>query len=167
MGPRALITRHPWITFNVALFSSYAAFGVLSFFVPQPLEMGWAIPLHLGTLLAYLLVAYGLVRKIFRMNYVVAAISALMVVHLLIFTFVPLGIQFAYLGPSRSFYFLLLHGAARAAGERNTLYILVGFNVLMMFVHGINICYFSSGKTAALFRPGGEAKADGPSDARA
>lgn len=155
MGPRILIPGHPWINFNIVLFCAYAAFGVLSFFVPEPLSRGWVILLHLGTLLAYLLVAYGLIRKVFRINHVVAVISALMIVHLLIFTFVPLGIQFAYLGPSRSFYALLLRAAALAVGERNTLYVLVGFNVLMMLVHGINICYFSSRKTAALFRPGG------------
>jgi len=155
MGLRILIPGHPWINFNIALFSAYAVFGVISFFVPEPLERGWVILLHLGTLLAYLLVVYGLVRRVFRMNYVVAVISALMVVHLLIFTLVPLGIQLAYMGPSRSFYSLLLRATAPAVGERNTLYVLEGFNVLMMLVHGINICYFSGRNTAARFRPAG------------
>lgn len=151
MARKASGPGHLWIDFNIVLFSGYAALGVPSFFWPSPLEETWIILLHLLTLLMEIAVVYGLVRRIVGTNYLVALISPIMIAHLILFTFVPLGIQFAYIGPSRAFYNLFIHGMARIGGGRLLFYSLTAFNIFMMLIHGINLCYFTRRRVAEMF----------------
>jgi hypothetical protein len=144
-----------WINFNIALFSGYALFSVGSFFWPEMLHFSWIFVIHLATLFVYLLVVFGLATRSLRVNYLVAMISPMMIAHLFVFTTVPLGIQFAYIGPSRSFYTLFFFAVSKVGGEGATLYAFIAFNVLMAFVHAVNICYFTRKKIAAVFMPPG------------
>lgn len=144
-------TGHPWIDFNVLLFSGYALFGVCSFFKPTLLGNIWFILLHFVTLTIYLAIAYGLATKRFRINYVVVAVSSLMAVHLFIFLFAPLGMGLAYIGPSRAFYALFLAFFSFIGWEGFSSLALTLFNAVMFLVHLINICYFTRRKVAALF----------------
>lgn len=142
-----------WVNFNIALFSGYALFSVGSFFWPEILHFSWIFVLHLATLFVYLLVVFGLATRSLRVNYLVALISPIMIAHLFVFTTVPLGIQFAYIGPSRSFYTLFFFVVSKVGGEGSTFYAFIAFNVLMALVHGVNICYFTRKKVAAMFMP--------------
>ena len=142
---------HPWITFNIALFSIYALFGILSFFLPTPLYNTGFIALHLGTLIVNFIVIFGLIKKMPLMHYGIAMISALMIVHLLIFLIVPLGMSLAYIAPSRAFYALFITLTSLLGGERFCSYSLVIFNSTMALIHGINVYYFTRKNVALLF----------------
>jgi hypothetical protein len=143
--------RHLWIGFNIALFSGYAVLGIPSFFWPSPLKENWVILLHLLTLLVEAAIVYGLIRRVAGTNYLVALIAPLMMAHLLIFTFVPLGIQLAYIGPSRAFYTLLIKGMSRLGGGKYIFYSLSAFNLLLTLIHGINLFYFTRRRVARMF----------------
>lgn len=140
-----------WINFNIVLFLGYSIFAIPSFFWPTPLRNPVFILLHLATLAVDLFVLYGLIVRRFRINYLIVLISFLMVAHLLLFIFVPLGMVLAYLGPSRAFYTLFLNLASRFGGEKFSSYALLAFNSAMALIHLGNIFYFRRRQVAALF----------------
>jgi len=140
-----------WINFNIVLFLGYTLFGIPSFFWPAPLRNFGFILLHLATLAVDLFVVYGLIMGKFRINYLIVLISLLMVVHLLLFIFVPLGMVLAYIGPSRAFYTLFLTLTSQFGGGKFSSYALMAFNSVMVLIHLRNICYFRRKNVAALF----------------
>jgi hypothetical protein len=148
---RILHPAHPWISFNIALFSAYTIFGILSFFLPAPLNNTAFISLHLGTLIVNVIVIFGLIKRMPFIHYLIAMISTFMIVHLLIFIFIPLGMSLAYIAPSRAFYALFINLTASLGGERFSSYSLVIFNCTMVLIHGINVYYFTRKKVAVLF----------------
>ncbi len=143
---------HLWINFNIILFSGYVLFGILSFFIPAPIQSIWLILGHLAGLIVDLFVIYGLVLKKFRINYLIIIISFFMVLHLLLFIFVPLGMVLAYIGPSRAFYTLFPMMLSMLGGERFISSALTLFNSAMVVIHLINIFYFTRKNIADLFR---------------
>lgn len=140
-----------WISVNVVLFSGYAFFGVASLFWPTSLEIMWFIPLYLVSIAAYIMVMYGLIKKKFYANYLAAFLSPLMIAHLIVFSFAPLGMELAYMGPSRSFYSFFLFFLSHFFEERHLFYTLIGFNIVSMVIHSVNLFYFTRRKTAQLF----------------
>jgi hypothetical protein len=140
-----------WINFNIALFCGYTIFAVPSFFWPVPLKNVGFIFLHLLTLLVDIFVVYGLVVRRFRINYLIVLISIVMVAHLLLFIFVPLGMVLAYIGPSRAFYTLFLTLMSQFGGGKFSSYALMAFNSVMIVIHLKNISYFRRKDVAALF----------------
>lgn len=142
-----------WVRLNGVLFGGYALFGMVSLVWPARLPGFWFPPMHLATLAVNLWIVYALLKQRFRINYVVVFVSAMMIGHLLIFIFSPLGMALAYIGPSRSFYALFLAVLTRFAGERVLPMALLAFNLLMLLVHLANIWYFSRRKVAAGFYP--------------
>jgi hypothetical protein len=143
--------RHLWINFNIVLFSGYALLGIPSFFWPSPLRENWVILLHILTLVIEAAIVYGLIRRVVGTNYLVAVTAPIMISHLLIFTFVPLGIQFAFMGPSRAFYTFFIKGMSKIGGGGFLFYSLTAFNMLLMLIHGINLCYFTRRKVSGIF----------------
>jgi len=142
---------HLWINFNIVLFLGYTLFGIPSFFWPAPLRNVGFILLHLATLAVDVFVVYGLIMGKFRINYLIVLISLLMVVHLLLFVFVPLGMVLAYIGPSRAFYTLFITITSQFGGGKFSLYALMTFNSVMVLIHLKNIFYFRRKDVAALF----------------
>lgn len=142
---------HPWINFNIILFSGYVLFGIPSFFWPTPLTGIWFILLHFTTLLVDIFVIYGLIAGRFRVNYLIVVISILMVAHLVVFIFVPLGMVIAYMGPSRAFYSFFLIVTHTVGGSKLSSYALTSFNSLMIVIHLVNIFYFKRKNVAELF----------------
>ncbi len=108
MKPKPDRLRYPWIAVNIVLFSLYAIFDAASFFWPRMVNAWWTIILYFATVFINGLIVCGLITRFPRTNYLVAFVSFLMVVHLLIFIAYPLGLSFAYLGPSRAFYSLFI-----------------------------------------------------------
>lgn len=151
MGQNTSRPRHLWIDFNIGLFSGYALLGIPSLFWPSPLRENWAILLHLTTLLIEAAIVYGLARRVVGTNYLVAITAPLMIAHLLIFTFVPLGIQVAFIGPSRAFYTLFIKVVSKAGGGSLLFYFLTAFNLLLTLIHGINLFYFTRRRVAGMF----------------
>ncbi len=143
---------HLWINFNIIIFSSYVLFGIGSFFWPTLLNNIWFILLHLSTLIINLFIVYGLLKRTFRINYLLSIVSFLMIVHLFIFIFEPLSMGLAYIGPGRSFYTLFSIVLSMIGRERFLYYALLSFNLTMVIVHLINICYFTRKKVAEAFR---------------
>ncbi len=140
---RVLFQPRPlWINVNIALFSGYAIFGIASFFLPSPMRLSWFFPLHVATLLVNIYVVYGLATMRHSIHFLVAVISLLMATHLFIFLFAPLGMLFAYIGPSRAFYAGLLALATRSVGEKGVTAVLAVFNLAMLLVQIVNACYF-------------------------
>jgi hypothetical protein len=84
-----------------------------------------------------------LIARIPRINYLVVLTSLLMAVYLAIFITSPLGLGFAYLGPSRSFYSLFIIVMSLIAGEGAAGTSILVFNIAMACVHVINVVYFS------------------------
>ena len=142
---------HLWINFNIVLFLGYTLFGIPSFFWPAPLRNFGFILLHLATLAVDVFVVYGLIKGKFRINYLIVLISLLMVVHLLLFIFLPLGMVLAYIGPSRAFYTLFLTLTSQFGGGKFSSYALMAFNSVMVLIHLKNIYYFRRRDVAALF----------------
>lgn len=99
-----------------------------------------------------LFIVYGLLKRTFRINYLISIVSFLMIIHLFIFIFVPLGIGLAYIGPSRSFYTLFIILFSMIGWKRFLPYLLLSFNLTMVIVHLINLCYFTRKKVADMFR---------------
>jgi hypothetical protein len=148
---RVLFQPRPlWINVNIALFSGYAIFGIASFFLPSPMRLSWFFALHVATLLVNIYVVYGLATMRHSIYFLVAVISLLMAAHLFIFLFVPLGMLFAYIGPSRAFYAGLLALASRSVGEKGVTAVLAVFNLAMLLIQIVNACYFKKkAETAA------------------
>jgi len=142
---------HSWVNFNIVLFCGYSLFAVPSFFWPAPLRNFWFILLHLATLAVDVFVVYGLIAGKFRINYLIVLISIVMVAHLLLFIFVPLGMVLAYIGPSRAFYTLFLTLMSQFGGGKFSSYALMAFNSVMVVIHLKNISYFGRKDAAALF----------------
>lgn len=142
---------HVWLRVNIFLYAGYAAFGLASLFWPTPLHNPVYITLHLVTLVIYVAIVYGLVMRRFPMNYLVVFVSPFMIAHLIAFTLSPLGMELAYLGPSRSFYSFYLTVFASLLNENALIYSIIVFNVISMIIHAINFCYFMRKKTARLF----------------
>lgn len=140
-----------WINFNIVLFFGYSIFAIPSFFWPAPLKNVVFIMLHFATLGVDVFVLYGLIVRRFRINYLVVLISLLMVAHLLLFIFLPLGMVLAYIGPSRAFYTLFLTLTSQFGGEKVSSWALTAFNSAMVLVHFRNILYFRRKEVAALF----------------
>lgn len=141
-----------WINFNIILFSGYALFGIGSFFWPTLLNNIWFILLHLATLIINLFIIYGLLKRTFRINYLISIVSFLMIVHLFIFISEPLSMGLAYIGPGRSFYMLFSIVLSIIGGDRFLYYAVLSFNLTMVIVHLINLCYFTRKKIADIFR---------------
>lgn len=141
-----------WINFNIILFSGYALFGIGSFFWPTLLNNIWFILLHLATLIINLFIVYGLLKRRFQINYLISIVSFLMIIHLFIFIFRPLSMELAYIGPGRSFYTLFSLLLSLIGWERFLFYALLSFNITMVIVHLINLCYFTRKKVAEIFR---------------
>jgi hypothetical protein len=141
-----------WINFNILLFSGYTLFGISSFFWPTLLNNIWFILLHLATLIINSIIVYGLVMRRLRINYLISIVSFLMIIHLFIFIFEPLSMELAYIGPGRSFYTLLSIALSIIVGERFIYRSLLLFNLTMVLVHVINLCYFTRRKVAEMFR---------------
>jgi len=152
MKPKPERLRHPWIAVNIVLFSLYAVFDAASFFWPRMVDAWWIIILYSATVFFNCLIVFGLITRFPRTNYLVAFTSFLMVVHLVIFIAYPLGLSFAYLGPSRAFSSLFIMVTSAIAGESTVGTALLAFNIAMTCVHGINVVYFSRQSAAALFR---------------
>lgn len=151
MKPKADWLRYPWITVNIILFSLYSVFDAASFFWPRMVNAWWIIILYAATVFINGLIVFGLLTRFPRTNYLVAFVSFLMVVHLLIFISYPLGLSFAYLGPSRAFYSLFIMVMSAIAGRGTVGTVLLAFNIVMTCVHGINVVYFTLRSTAVLF----------------
>jgi len=144
---------HVWIKVNIVLYSGYAAFGVVSFFWPTPLkDLIYIVP-HLITLIVYGTIVFGLAARWFPANYIVAFVSPLMITHLIAFTLSPLGMELAYIGPSRSFYSFYLRVFSYLLTDKHLVYSLIVFNLLSIVVHSVNFCYFLRRNTAKLFAP--------------
>ena len=154
MKPKPEWLRYPWIAFNIVLFSLYAVFDTASFFWPRMVDAWWIIILYTATVFVNCLIVFGLIISFPRTNYIVAFVSFLMIVHLVIFIAYPLGIGFAYLGPSRAFYSLFIMAMSAIAKKGTVGTILLAFNIAMICVHGINVVYFTRRSVAALFRKG-------------
>jgi len=151
MKPKPEWLRPPWIVVNIVLFSLYAVFDVASFFWPWMVHAWWVIIMYTTTVFFNCLIVCGLITRIPRINYLVVLTSFLMVVHLLIFIGYPLGLSFAYLGPSRSFYSLFIMVMSQIAGEGTVGISLLAFNIVMVCVHVINVVYFSRRSVSTLF----------------
>lgn len=137
-----------WFRFNIVMFSAYALFGTLSLFWPSALERLWLYPLHLGGLAFNLAILYGLARRRLWTTILIVLYGAGMVAHLLIFIFVPISMAIAYVGPSRSFYTLVIDALSHAGAGQYAMDTVRAFNALMALVHTINIFFFlKSGAT--------------------
>jgi len=140
---RVLFQPRPfWINVNIVLYSGYAIFGVASFFLPSPMQLTWFFPLHVATLLVNIYVVSGLATMRHSIHILVAVISLFMAAHLFIFLFAPIGMLFAYIGPSRAFYAGLLALATRTVGEKGVTAVLAVFNLAMLLIQIVNIFYF-------------------------
>lgn len=140
-----------WVYFNIVLFSAYALFGTVSLFWPGLLERLWLYPFHLGGLIFNLATVYGLIRRRFWATILIVLYAAGMIAHLLVFIFVPISMVAAYVGPSISFYSLVIMVLSLAgAGEYAALVISV-FNAVMVLVHAVNIWFFLRSETAEMF----------------
>jgi len=142
---------HVWIKVNIVLYSGYAVLGLTSFFWPTPIRSMVYIMLHIVTLAIYGAIVYGLAARRFPVNYAVVIISPFMIAHLIAFTLSPLGMELAYMGPSRSFYFFYLKIFALIMSENALAYSLIIFNIISIFIHAVNFCYFMRKDTAKLF----------------
>ena len=131
-----------WINVNIVLFSGYAIFGYASFFLPSPMRLSWFFVLHVAMLIVNIYVVYGLATMRHPFHFLVAVISILVIAHLFIFLFAPLGLLFEYIGPSRAFYTGLLALATMSAGERGVIAVLAIFNLAMLLILIVNIIYF-------------------------
>ncbi len=156
MKPKPAWLRPPWIVVNIVLFSLYAVFDVASFFWPRMVHAWWVIIMYTTTLFFNCLIVCGLITRIPRINYLVVLTSFLMVVHLVIFIGYPLGLSFAYMGPSRSFYWLFIMIMSHIAGEGTVGISLLAFNVAMVCVHVINVVYFSRRSVSVVFTIAGD-----------
>jgi hypothetical protein len=143
--------KYLWINVNIVLYAGYAVFGLASFFWPTLLDSLFYIVLHLATLSVYVIIVYGLTVRRFPVNYIVAFISPFMIAHLIAFTLSPLGMELAYMGPSRSFYSFFLNVFSLAMDESSLLYSLIVFNSISVLIHVVNFFYFLRKKTALLF----------------
>ncbi len=143
-----------WINFNIALFSGYAIFGAISLFWPHIIKNVFFILLHVATLIVNIVVVYGLVKRRLSINYLIAIISPLMIMHLIVFISVPLGIEFAFVGPSRAFYLLFFYTVSIIAGKDFMFPSFVAFNLVMVVINLINLCFFLRRRVADMFRPG-------------
>ena len=152
MGYHAKLTK-TWIWFNIALFSAYTFFGVLSLFWPVPLIRLWLYPLHMGGLAFNLAILYGLARKKSWVVYLVLFMSFAMVLHLLVFILAPLSMALAYIGPSRSFYSVFIHAIAYFGLEHSFTLINSIFNSTMVMLHVANFLFFLRGETLDFFSP--------------
>ncbi len=140
---RVLFQPRPfWINVNIVFFSGYAIFGIASFFLPFPMRLSWFFALQVATLFVNIYVVYGLATMRHSIHFLVAVISLLMAAHLFVFLFVPLGIMFAYIGPSRAFYAGLLALATRSVGEKGATAVLAVFNLAMLIIQIVNAYYF-------------------------
>jgi len=140
---RVLFQPRPfWINVNIVLFSGYAIFGIVSFFRPFPMRLSWFFALQVATLFVNIYVIYGLATMRHSIHFLVAVISLLMAAHLLAFLFIPLGIMFAYIGPSRAFYAGLLALATWSVGEKGATAVLSVFNLAMLIIQIVNAYYF-------------------------
>jgi hypothetical protein len=74
-----------------------------------------------------------------------------MILHLLIFIFVPISMALAYIGPSRSFYTLLILLITSPGTEEQAMNAITIFNVFMILVHTFNIWFFISKSTVRIF----------------
>jgi len=83
---------------------------------------------------------------ILRINYLISIVAFLMIVHLFIFIVEPLSMGLAYIGPGRSFYTLFSIVLSMIGGERFLYYALLSFNLTMVIVHLINLCYLQERK---------------------
>jgi hypothetical protein len=146
MKPKPGWLRPPWFAVNIVLFSKYAVFEAASFFWPRMVHSWWIIVMYSATVFINCLIA-----RIPRINYLVVLTSLLMAVYLAIFITSPLGLSFAYLGPSRSFYSLFIIVMSLIAGEGAVGTLILVFNIAMACVHVINVVYFSRRSVAALF----------------
>jgi len=142
---------HVWIKVNIVLYSGYAVFGLASFFWPTPIRSTVYIILHVVTLAVYGAIIYGLAARRFPVNYAVVIISPFMIAHLIAFTLSPLGMELAYMGPSRSFYFFYLTMFSLIMSENALGYSLIIINMISIFIHAVNFCYFMRKNTAKLF----------------
>jgi hypothetical protein len=150
MGAPPRLTRI-WIQINIFMFSAYFLFGVLSLFWPSTLERVLLYPLHAGGLAYNALVLYGLLMKRRWSVYLVQFFSFSMVIHLLIFIFVPLAMSLAYIGPSRSFYAVFIYLVSLAGLGEMFSVINTTFNSFMALLHLVNLFFFMRKKTAEQF----------------
>ncbi len=148
---RVLFQPRPfWINVNIVLFSGYAIFGIASFFLPSPMRLSWFFALHVATLLVNIYAVYGLATMRHSIHFLVAVMSLFMAAHLFIFLFTPLGMLFAYIGPSRAFYAGLLALATKTIGEKGVTAVLAVFNLAMLLIQIVNTFYFmKKAKTVA------------------
>ncbi len=152
MGTHVKLTR-TWIQFNIALFSAYSFFGVLSLFWPTPLARLWLYPLHMGGLALNLAILYGLARKTSWAVYLVLFMSLSMVLHLLVFIFAPLSMMLAYIGPSRSFYSMFISSIAYFGMGDSFVLLNNIFNSAMVLAHLANFLFFLRSETLDVFSP--------------
>lgn len=152
MGTHVKLTR-TWIQFNIAMFSAYSFFGVLSLFWPTPLARIWLYPLHMAGLGFNLAILYGLVRKTSWAVYLVLFMSFSMVLHLLVFIFAPLSMSLAYIGPSRSFYSMFISSIAYFGMGDSFVLLNNIFNSAMVVAHVANLLFFLRKETLEFFEP--------------
>ncbi len=152
MGMHVKLTR-AWIQFNIAMFSAYSFFGVLSLFWPTPLVRIWLYPLHMAGLGFNLAILYGLVRKTSWAVYLVLFMSFSMALHLLVFIFAPLSMSLAYIGPSRSFYSMFISSIAYFGMGDSFVLLNNIFNLVMVLAHVANFLFFLRKETLDVFTP--------------
>ncbi|MEK6700289.1 MAG: hypothetical protein AABZ10_14755 [Nitrospirota bacterium] len=152
MAPELLRPGFRWILFNIVLFSGYLVFGVVSFFYPSTVKTLWIILLYLVTMLVNYFIIYGLIKRISGIPCFIVVVSSLMIAHLLIFIYLPLGMELAYIGPSRGFYSLFILFLSLIVNEHVINRGILAFNIVMVFVHAINIIYFTRSRVVALFK---------------
>lgn len=140
-----------WIKINIVMFFSYFLFGLISFFWPSPLAELWLYPLHLAGLALDLLILYGLYRKRPWIILLVPVFSFAMILHLVAFIFVPLSLSIAYIGPSRSFYTLMIHILSAAGAEGYSAISMAMFNAVVLVLHAANIAFFVGKRAARMF----------------
>ncbi len=131
-----------WVYFNVAMFSAYALFGSISLFWPSALNRPWLYPLHLGGLAFNFAVIYGLLRKRPWTSLLIVLYAVGMIAHLVVFILVPLSMVIAYVGPSRSFYTLMIMALPLLDAKEHSVLVASAFNAVMVLVHAINIWFF-------------------------
>ena len=140
-----------WIFFNIILFSGYVLFGVFSLVWPEPIQNAWLCLLHLAGLLFTLAILYGLVKRKYWTVFLILPFSFTMILHLIIFTFYPLSMAIAYIGPSRSFIALISFVLSKIGVLGLFSSFFIAFNCAMIIVHLINLKFFLNKKTATLF----------------
>lgn len=140
-----------WVHFNIAMFSAYAFFGAVSLFWPSAIEWPWLYPFHLAGLAFNILVIYGLIRKMPWTRVLIVVYAAGMIAHLVVFILVPISMAIAYVGPSRSFYSMVIRGMSLVGAEEYSMLAISAFNAAMVLVHSLNIWVCLRSKSAEIF----------------